>query len=86
MPPQSTASPLLANTAAKRVRSSIKAARTSLWYSGKYADNKSGGDGDHQCRHPAPAGVLEAHVLGNPEPTIASGRQEMLENIINEFI
>ena len=29
---------------------------------------------------------LEAHVLGNPEPTIGSGRQEMLENLINEFI
>jgi xylose isomerase len=29
---------------------------------------------------------LEAHVLKNGEPLVASGRQEMLENLINEFI
>ena len=29
---------------------------------------------------------LEAHALGAGEPTTPSGRQEMLENIINEFI
>jgi xylose isomerase len=29
---------------------------------------------------------LEAYALSNPEPKLASGRQEMLENIINEFI
>ncbi len=29
---------------------------------------------------------LEAHVLSSGEPTIGSGRQEMLENLINEFI
>ncbi len=29
---------------------------------------------------------LEAYTLKNGEPTLASGRQEMLENLINEFI
>ena len=29
---------------------------------------------------------LEAHVLANAEPVTRSGRQEMLENLINEFI
>ena len=29
---------------------------------------------------------LEAYSLSNPEPTVESGRQEMLENLINEFI
>jgi xylose isomerase len=29
---------------------------------------------------------LEAHTLRNGEPMIGSGRQEMLENLINEFI
>lgn len=29
---------------------------------------------------------LEAHVLASGEPSIASGRQEMLENLINDFI
>lgn len=29
---------------------------------------------------------LEAHILSNGEPQTQSGRQEMLENIINEFI
>ena len=29
---------------------------------------------------------LEAYALQNGEPTIASGRQEMLENLINDFI
>ncbi len=29
---------------------------------------------------------LEAHVLSQGEPSIPSGRQEMLENLINEFI
>ena len=29
---------------------------------------------------------LEKHVLQSGEPTLASGRQEMLENLINEFI
>jgi xylose isomerase len=29
---------------------------------------------------------LEAHALSRPEPAVPSGRQEMLENIINEFI
>ena len=29
---------------------------------------------------------LESFAMGNGEPTLASGRQEMLENLINEFI
>jgi xylose isomerase len=29
---------------------------------------------------------LEAHALKSGEPLLASGRQEMLENLINEFI
>ena len=29
---------------------------------------------------------ITRHVLGSPEPVLASGRQEMLENLINEFI
>ena len=29
---------------------------------------------------------LEAHALAQPEPSMPSGRQEMLENLINEFI
>lgn len=29
---------------------------------------------------------LEAHALKNGEPLLASGRQEMLENLVNEFI
>ena len=29
---------------------------------------------------------LEEYALANPEPKLASGRQEMLENLINEFI
>ncbi len=29
---------------------------------------------------------IATHVLSSPEPTIASGRQELLENLINEFI
>jgi xylose isomerase len=29
---------------------------------------------------------LEAHILKTGEPMVASGRQEMLENLINEFI
>jgi xylose isomerase len=29
---------------------------------------------------------LEAHTLANGEPTLASGRQEMMENIINDYI
>jgi xylose isomerase len=29
---------------------------------------------------------LSAYALGNGEPTIGSGRQEMLENLLNEFI
>jgi xylose isomerase len=29
---------------------------------------------------------LEAHALAQGEPNLASGRQEMLENLINEFI
>jgi xylose isomerase len=29
---------------------------------------------------------LEAHTLANGEPTVTSGRQEFLENLINEFI
>ena len=29
---------------------------------------------------------LEAHALAHSEPSLASGRQEMLENLINEFI
>ena len=29
---------------------------------------------------------LEAHILATGEPQIESGRQEMLENLINEFI
>jgi xylose isomerase len=29
---------------------------------------------------------ISKHVLSQPEPTLTSGRQEMLENLINEFI
>ena len=29
---------------------------------------------------------ITQHVLSSPEPTLASGRQEMLENLINDFI
>ena len=29
---------------------------------------------------------LESHALAKGEPSLASGRQEMLENLINEFI
>jgi xylose isomerase len=29
---------------------------------------------------------VAAHALKSPEPVIASGRQELLKNIINEFI
>ncbi len=29
---------------------------------------------------------ISKHVLTQPEPTLASGRQELLENLINEFI
>nr|WP_256200349.1 hypothetical protein [Verrucomicrobium spinosum] len=29
---------------------------------------------------------LEAYTLKNGEPAIGSGRQEMLENLVNEFI
>ena len=29
---------------------------------------------------------LEKHVLAGSEPVMSSGRQEMLENLINEFI
>jgi xylose isomerase len=29
---------------------------------------------------------LEKHALANREPKVQSGRQEMLENIINEYI
>lgn len=29
---------------------------------------------------------ISAHVLGQAEPKLASGRQEMLENLVNEFI
>ena len=29
---------------------------------------------------------LEAYIMAQPEPTMPSGRQEMLENLINEFI
>jgi xylose isomerase len=29
---------------------------------------------------------LEAYALANGEPTLASGRQEMLENLVNEFL
>jgi len=29
---------------------------------------------------------LEAHVLANGEPEIGSGRQEMLENLVNEYV
>lgn len=29
---------------------------------------------------------ISQHVLGQPEPVLASGRQELLENLINEFI
>ena len=29
---------------------------------------------------------LEAYTLKNGEPMIGSGRQEMLENLVNEFI
>jgi xylose isomerase len=31
-------------------------------------------------------GELEAYVLANGEPTRASGRQEFIENLINEFV
>jgi len=29
---------------------------------------------------------LEAYAISRPEPVIHSGRQEMLENIINQYI
>ena len=29
---------------------------------------------------------LEKYALSNPEPILASGRQEMMENLLNEFI
>ena len=29
---------------------------------------------------------LEKHALAHGEPQLASGRQEMLENLLNEFI
>jgi xylose isomerase len=29
---------------------------------------------------------LEAHVLANGEPLLGSGRQEMLENLVNEYL
>lgn len=29
---------------------------------------------------------LEAHAFANSEPSVASGRQEMLENLVNEFL
>jgi xylose isomerase len=29
---------------------------------------------------------LEAHALANGEPLLGSGRQEMLENLVNEYI
>jgi xylose isomerase len=29
---------------------------------------------------------LEAYALSNGEPTLDSGRQEFLENLINEFV
>ena len=29
---------------------------------------------------------LEQYALSNGEPTLASGRQEMLENLVNDFI
>ena len=29
---------------------------------------------------------LEKYALANPEPMVASGRQEMIEGLLNEFI
>jgi hypothetical protein len=29
---------------------------------------------------------LEKYALSNPEPMVASGRQEMIEGLLNEFI
>jgi xylose isomerase len=29
---------------------------------------------------------LEQYALSNGEPSLASGRQEMLENLVNDFI
>ncbi len=51
--------------------------RYSSWDSGIGAEVETGGIGFAQ---------LEAYSLSNPEPTVESGRQEMLENLINEFI
>jgi xylose isomerase len=31
-------------------------------------------------------GDMEKYILKNPEPTIRSGRQEMLENLLNDYL
>ncbi len=51
--------------------------RYSSWDSGIGAEIENGAVGFAQ---------LEAYSLSHPEPTVESGRQEMLENLINEFI
>ena len=51
--------------------------RYSSWDSGIGADIENGELGFAQ---------LEAYSLSHAEPTVESGRQEMLENLINEFI
>ncbi len=51
--------------------------RYSSWDSGIGAEIENGELGFAQ---------LEAYSLSHPEPTVESGRQEMLENLINEFI
>ncbi len=51
--------------------------RYSSWDSGIGAEIENGEVGFAQ---------LEAYSLSHPEPTVESGRQEMLENLINEFI
>ncbi len=51
--------------------------RYSSWDAGIGAEIENGEVGFAQ---------LEAYSLSHPEPTVESGRQEMLENLINEFI
>ncbi|MGD7654650.1 MAG: xylose isomerase [Verrucomicrobiales bacterium] len=59
-----------------RIDEFIKA-RYATWDSGIGADVEAG---------KATLADLEAYALANPEPVIASGRQEMLEGIFNEYL
>ena len=51
--------------------------RYSTWDSGVGADIEAG---------KTTLADLEKYALANPEPMVASGRQEMIEGLINEFI